>query len=107
MGTVGNLSLDTPVQYVKRVGPVRAEQLAQLGIETVEDLLLYFPRRFDLRRGGQPIVTLRGDEPNATVVGLVVDVAEHRFGTRPFFQCTLDDGSAAVWAAAAPRPHSR
>jgi len=96
MGTVGNLSLDTPVQYVKKVGPVRAEQLAQLGIETVEDLLLYFPRRFDLRRGGQPIATLRGDEPNATVVAMVVDVDEHRFGTRPFFQCTLDDGTATI-----------
>ena len=93
---MGNLSLDTPVQYVKKVGPVRAGQLEQLGIETVEDLLLYFPRRFDLRRGGQTIATLRGDEPNATVIGQVVDVHERSFGKRPFFQCTLDDGTATI-----------
>ena len=93
---MGSLELDTPVQYVKRVGPVRAEQLAQLGIHTVEDLLLYFPRRFDLRRQGQPVVTLRGDETAATVVGQVIDVEERKWGPRPYFQCTLDDGTAMV-----------
>jgi len=93
---MGSLELDTPVQYVKRVGPVRAEQVAQLGIHTVEDLLLYFPRRFDLRRQGQPVVTLRGDEPSATVVGQVIDVEERKWGPRPYFQCTLDDGTAMV-----------
>jgi ATP-dependent DNA helicase RecG len=93
---VAELALDTPVRFVKTVGPVRAEQLARLGIETVEDLLLYFPRRFDLRRGGQPIVTLRGDESNATVIGRVVDTQQRSFGKRPYFQCTLDDGTASI-----------
>ena len=93
---MAKLALDTPVQFVKKVGPVRAEQLAQLGIEVVEDLLLYFPRRFDLRKGGQPIVTLRGEEPNVTVIGRVSDIEERRFGRRPYFQCTVDDGTAAI-----------
>ncbi|MHC4715685.1 MAG: hypothetical protein ACYS5V_01830, partial [Planctomycetota bacterium] len=47
---MGRLTLDTSVQFVKGVGPRRAEQLAGLGIDTVEDLLLHFPRRFNLRR---------------------------------------------------------
>ena len=93
---MAQLSLDTPVQYVKGVGPTRADQLAQLGIETVEDLLLYFPRRFDLRRQIQPINTLRGDEPAATIAGEVVGVEQHSYGRRPYFQCVIDDGTG--WA---------
>ena len=54
---MAQIELDTPVQYVKGVGPTRAEQLAQLGINTVEDLLLYFPFRFDLRKQAQPMAS--------------------------------------------------
>jgi ATP-dependent DNA helicase RecG len=94
---VGTLRLDTPVQYVKGVGPTRAAQLAELGVGTVEDLLTYFPRRFDLRRHVQPIKSLRGDEEAATVAGEVQAIDERRYGPRPFFQCTLDDGGGWVF----------
>ncbi len=39
----GNSSLDAPVQYVKGIGPKRAEVLEERGIRTVRDLLYYFP----------------------------------------------------------------
>ena len=42
--------LKNSVQYVKGVGPRRAEQLARLGIETVEDLLYHIPFRYQDRR---------------------------------------------------------
>ncbi len=90
------LQLDTPVQYVKGVGPRRGEQLAELGIATVEDLLLYFPRRFDLRHQAQPINTLRGDESAATVAGEVLECRFVPRYPRPFFECSLDDGTATV-----------
>ena len=89
---MAKLELDTPVQYVKRVGPVRAEQLAQLGINTVEDLLMYFPRRFDLRLQAQPIHSLRGDEQTVTIAGEVTSVKYRAFGPRPIFQCRIQDG---------------
>ena len=42
------------VQFLRGVGPARAEVLARLGIATVGDLLLHFPRAYedlsDLRR---------------------------------------------------------
>jgi RecG-like helicase len=40
------LDLTDSVQYVKGIGPVRAEALGQIGVETVEDLLYYVPRRY-------------------------------------------------------------
>ncbi len=36
--------LQTPVQFARSVGPVRAELFAKLGVTTVGDLLLYLPR---------------------------------------------------------------
>jgi ATP-dependent DNA helicase RecG len=93
---VGSIQLDTPVRYVHGVGPARAEQLERIGIHVVEDLLTYYPRRFDLRRQAQPISTLIGNEPAATVAGEVVEVQEKTFGRKPYFECTLDDGTAMV-----------
>ncbi len=41
------LKLDSPVQYVPRVGPRMATLLKKLGIETVYDLLTYVPFRYN------------------------------------------------------------
>lgn len=39
-------AINTPVQYLKGVGPKMATLFANLGIETVEDLLTLIPRRY-------------------------------------------------------------
>src|SRR3989442_13497243 len=54
--------LKKPVQFMKGVGPRRAEQLARLGISTVEDLLYHIPFRYQDRRGVKKIrdLTLGG-----------------------------------------------
>ena len=59
--------LKNSVQYVKGVGPRRAEQLARLGIETVEDLLYHIPFRYQDRREIKKICHLQmGDETAVT-----------------------------------------
>ncbi|MDP3732585.1 MAG: ATP-dependent DNA helicase RecG [Candidatus Omnitrophota bacterium] len=42
-------SLITPIQYLKGIGPKRAKSFSKLGINTIEDLLYYFPRRYEDR----------------------------------------------------------
>ena len=41
---------ETAVQFVKGVGPKLAQKLSRLGIETVWDLVFYFPYRYEDRR---------------------------------------------------------
>jgi len=94
---MGELELDTPVQYVKGVGPRRAEQLESLGVETLEDLMMYFPRRFDLRKQVQPISTLTDGDNNATIAGEIIDVRQ-RASRRPIFEIQLRDESASITA---------
>ena len=52
------MKLDDPVQYVKGVGPRRAELLKVLGIETVDDLLKHYPRAYSDRTHRADIVDL-------------------------------------------------
>lgn len=49
------LSPRSPVTALPGVGPRRARQLSQLGIETVRDLLYHFPRDYQDRRHITPI----------------------------------------------------
>ena len=72
--------LKNSVQYVKGVGPRRAEQLARLGIATVEDLLYHIPFRYQDRREIKNIRDLQmGDE---TAVSGQIARMERRFLAR-------------------------
>ena len=44
------MKLDDGIQYVKGVGPKRAEVLAEAGIRTIEDLVYHLPFRYEDRR---------------------------------------------------------
>jgi ATP-dependent DNA helicase RecG len=65
------LEAGTPVQFLKGVGPRRAEQFARLGVITVEDLLYHTPLRYLDATSVTPIAkAVVGQE--VTVVGRVV-----------------------------------
>ena len=53
------MTLDTPLQYLKGVGPRRASDLQRIGLLTVEDLLERFPIRYEDRGTFQTIAALR------------------------------------------------
>jgi ATP-dependent DNA helicase RecG len=65
------VALDTPLQYLKGVGPRRAADLQRVGLSTVEDLLYRFPIRYEDRGSFQTIASLRPGQP-ASVVGEIV-----------------------------------
>ena len=65
------IACETPVQYLKGVGPARAALLSRLGINTVEDILYYFPWRYEDRKNLKKICDLRLGEAE-TVSGEVV-----------------------------------
>ncbi|MBI3459631.1 ATP-dependent DNA helicase RecG, partial [Candidatus Acetothermia bacterium] len=69
-------SLQSPVRYAKGVGPEREKLLNKLGIQSIEDLLTYFPRRLEDRsqikkvaqaRHGEKVV-IRGNVRAANVI---------------------------------------
>ena len=51
--------LQTPLQFLKGVGPRRAADLQRAGLVTVEDLLYRFPLRYEDRSRLQPIASLK------------------------------------------------
>lgn len=62
--------LDTPIQFLKGVGPNMAEKLSKVGIRTVEDALYNLPRDYEDRRFISQIKDLSEGE-RATVIGEV------------------------------------
>ncbi len=68
--------LDTRLAILKGVGEVMERELARMGLETVRDLLDYFPRRYDDFSQLKPIAQLRPGL--VTVRAKVEDVAVRR-----------------------------
>lgn len=64
------LLLDTPLTALRGVGNARAEMLRQKGLETVEDLINYFPFRYEDRSNLKTIGQLAPGE-QATVIAEV------------------------------------
>ncbi|KPI50708.1 ATP-dependent DNA helicase RecG [Clostridioides difficile] len=56
------MDLYKDVQYVKGIGPKRADKLNKLGIFTLKDLLYYFPRQFEDRNNLKKIAQLEDGE---------------------------------------------
>lgn len=68
--------LTSPLLRVRGVGAKRAAQMARLGVETIEDLLLFLPRRLEDRTRFASIGTLQARE-DACVRATVRSVGQH------------------------------
>ena len=90
---------DTQVQFLKGVGKGRAEALAAAGINTVRDLLWFFPYRYEDRRHPIRIADLgRHVETPVLIRGKVIS-ANARISPRKrmrIFEAVLEDGTGAV-----------
>lgn len=87
--------LNTSIKYIKGVGPKRAEALSTAGIDTVNDLLHYYPRRYLDRTTVKSIRDVKkGDQ--ATMVGTVEVCGERQARKRKLFQAVLSDGTGMI-----------
>lgn len=71
------MNLHQPLSVLPGVGPKSAEKFAKLGIETLQDLLLYFPFRYEDFQSKQ-VLDLE-DGQKAVVSGLVVTPANVQY----------------------------
>jgi ATP-dependent DNA helicase RecG len=79
-----------PVQFLKGVGPVRGKAFAQLGVETVGDLLEYFPRDWVFTPDVVKINQMRQGQP-ATVIGLIESTDYASYRRIPIFEAEITD----------------
>jgi ATP-dependent DNA helicase RecG len=93
-------SLKQSAQYLKGVGPARAELLRRLGIETIADLLFHFPRSYEDLTDVRPISSLSGSSVQ-TVHGEVVEISGRELaGGGCIVSVVLSEGShclEGVW----------
>ncbi len=98
---------EIPVRYVKGVGPARAEILKRLGIETVEDLLYHFPRRYEDRSKFKSISQVKVGEYE-TVKGEILTLGGHRTGKgKSIFKLALGDETGVIYAVWFNQPYMK
>ncbi len=84
--------VDTPIQYLKGVGPEAAKVFKNLGVETVEDLLTLAPKRYV---GKNLIKDLNLNEESRTV-GRIINTGMRRTSRGLIFAVQLSDGTGTI-----------
>src|ERR1039458_6950312 len=87
--------LETPVKYVRGVGPRLAEMLALKGVQTAEDLLYHLPFRYEDRQNPRSLDELQAGEM-ASVIAEVRGSALLRTRRAPLFELTIGQGRIAL-----------
>ena len=91
--------LQTPLQFLKGVGPRRAADLQRVGLATIEDLLFRFPLRYEDRGRMRPISSLKPGEQVA--VSGRIQSSRVRTTRRPgfrIFEALIGDATGSVVA---------
>lgn len=97
--------LDSSVQYIKSVGPKRAESFAKIGVKTIRDLLFYFPsRHLDrstvLTAAKAYSYILNGYEGEVTVIGKVIEREKIRIRNKEILKVQMKDNTGffeCIW----------
>ena len=72
-----SVNLQTPIDYLKGVGPNRADLLrSELGIHTYQDLINLFPNRYIDRTRYYKINQLQRNSAEVQIIGVITDIKE-------------------------------
>lgn len=93
MPAAPSIQLSDSVQFVKGVGPVRAQAFAGLGIETLLDLLEHFPSRYNHRPISKPLGQIEPGDQAVTLVGQIRFVQSRATRKGAAIQAHLEDGT--------------
>jgi len=106
--TFSNNPLKTSAQYIKGVGPKKIKLLDRLAINTIEDLLYYFPRRHEDRSKFLPISELEEGRLH-TARGKIIKINYFRTRIKKMhiFRITLADGTGLLHCAWFKQPYLR
>ncbi len=91
--------LKEDIRFIKGVGPVLARAFAKKGVSNIEDLLFYFPRRYDDRRSIKPLSELQPGRKE-TVRGEIVLSGVVKTKNREFYKVVISDGAynlSIIW----------
>jgi ATP-dependent DNA helicase RecG len=89
-------NLETPIQYIKGVGPKVAEALARLNITTVEDALYLVPNRYEDRRELRKIVAIRPGLLEVFCGAILSTGSQQTKGGKTFFEAIIGDDSGSI-----------
>jgi len=90
-------ALDAKLTVLQGVGPRNAESLAKLGMQTLGDMLYYYPRRYDDYSQLKPIKELFYGE-QVTVIGTIQSVHSRpiRGGKASIIEVIISDGTGGL-----------
>ena len=91
--TVEAAKLSRPIELLDGVGPARAKYFKALGVETLGDVLEYFPRTYQFESAEQSIDQLTAGDQIQIARGRVVAVDYIPVRPRPRFEATIEDES--------------
>lgn len=91
------MELDQDIQYLKGIGPKKAQLLKKLGISKIFDMLTHYPRGYEDQSSITPIGELKPGE-KSTVSGVITSLQEKRAGRRNMLILTamVSDGTGFV-----------
>jgi ATP-dependent DNA helicase RecG len=90
-------ALDAKLTVLQGIGPKHAETLGKLGMQTLGDMLYYYPRRYDDYSQLKPIKDLFYGE-QVTVIGTIQSVHSRpiRGGKATIIEVIISDGTAGL-----------
>lgn len=101
MNSIKENILESSVQYIKSVGPKRAESFSKIGINTIRDLIFYFPsRHLDrttvLTAARAYGYAINGYDGEITIIAKVVDKEKRNLGRKEILKVQFKDSSGFI-----------
>lgn len=89
--------LDSPIEYLKGVGPQRGDMLRkELGIGSFGDLLYHYPYRYADRSKFTKIAAINQDSDFVQIAGTIININEEGEGRKKRLVATIYDDSGRI-----------